>query len=682
MRLQSLLGRLLVIFAGFSSLAVGAPPSTVHIVFKTHLDLGFTDFADRVVETYCDDYFPRALAVSKELRTSGGSERLVWTSGSWLIDEYLRRATPEQRLQLEEGIKAGDLVWHAYPLTTVTELMDESLYRFGLGIARDLDRRYGRETITAKLTDVPGETRAVVPVLHELGIRFLHIGVNPASTIPKLPPLFRWSDSNGAEVLVALQPNYGSIVEMPGCPHILYFAFTGDNKGPPSAAAVRKTFSEARAKYPGAVVLASTMDAWARAVWPMRESLPTVTEEIGSTWVHSAGTDPLRYAAFRALLRLRSNWLQQGRLTAQDSRLQAFSRQLLLVAEHTGGLDEKEHLDFDHYTPDELAQVRTSQGYRDMEQSWVEARAYVDRAVAALGSGTLADEARAAVEATQPSRTEAAGFAPFESSAVLHTAFFDLRMDPRTGALASLQDRETRREWVDPKAPLGLFWHESFSEADYTRFLDQYLTVKQPWALKDFGKPNLGRVGAVSIHRLPRLLESRVRRDETGVSLLLRLKMEEAPPVDYGLPRELWLRIDFPVERKQVRYTVQWYGKRACRLPEAYWFSLGLADLPSSGWSIEKVGRFVSPLAVVSKGGRSLHAFDRGVFHVQGDRRSSIESLDCPVVAPGRPSLLDFNDKIPDLSGGWHFNLYNSKWGTNFPTWYDDDAQFRFVLTL
>ncbi|NOG48471.1 MAG: hypothetical protein HND48_02750 [Chloroflexi bacterium] len=50
------------------------------------------------------------------------------------------------------------------------------------------------------------------------------------------------------------------------------------------------------------------------------------------------------------------------------------------------------------------------------------------------------------------------------------------------------------------------------------------------------------------------------------------------------------------------------------------------------------------------------------------------------LVAPGRPSLLDFHNRLPDMSGGVHFNLYNNVWGTNFPMWFEDDARFRFVL--
>jgi hypothetical protein len=150
---------------------------------------------------------------------------------------------------------------------------------------------------------------------------------------------------------------------------------------------------------------------------------------------------------------------------------------------------------------------------------------------------------------------------------------------------------------------------------------------------------------------------------------------------DYGLP-EAELRLNFPSGRKVVEYQLQWFGKKANRLPEAYWFSICPASLDAESWKIEVINRLISPQDVVSYGGRNLQAFNRGVFYSKNDEKIAIQSLDCGIVAPGSPSLLDFNDNIPDMSKGWHFNLYNNKWGTNFPTWYDDDAMFRFEISF
>ena len=75
--------------------------------------------------------------------------------------------------------------------------MDRTLAEFALSIARRLDERFGKKTIAAKLTDVPGHTIGLVPVLARAGVEYLHIGVNGASYVPEVPPVFRWLAETG-----------------------------------------------------------------------------------------------------------------------------------------------------------------------------------------------------------------------------------------------------------------------------------------------------------------------------------------------------------------------------------------------------------------------------------------------------------------------------------------------------
>ncbi|MNO03120.1 hypothetical protein D3C81_2237310 [compost metagenome] len=61
---------------------------------------------------------------------------------------------------------------------------------------------------------------------------------------------------------------------------------------------------------------------------------------------------------------------------------------------------------------------------------------------------------------------------------------------------------------------------------------------------------------------------------------------------------------------------------------------------------------------------------------------ASLETLDATLAAPGAGRLLQFDNTFAPLDPGWHFNLHNNIWGTNFPMWYGEDAKFRFRLTL
>ena len=139
---------------------------TVLVVNKTHLDVGFTATAAQVRARYLEEYFPRAMSVAEQLRSRGGPERFRWTTGSWILTEALDAAAdPSQRAVLERAIEHGDLVWHALPFTLHTEYCDRSLLEHGMTLSAELDRRFGRHTRAAKVTDVPGHTRGLVSVL-------------------------------------------------------------------------------------------------------------------------------------------------------------------------------------------------------------------------------------------------------------------------------------------------------------------------------------------------------------------------------------------------------------------------------------------------------------------------------------------------------------------------------------
>jgi hypothetical protein len=96
---------------------------------------------------------------------------------------------------------------------------------------------------------------------------------------------------------------------------------------------------------------------------------------------------------------------------------------------------------------------------------------------------------------------------------------------------------------------------------------------------------------------------------------------------------------------------------------------------------VDKLGQRISPLDVVRRGGRSLHAVGEGVHYDGPDGRLVIRMPDAPLVAPGEPNLLDADPPVPDLAGGWHVLLHDNCWGTNFPMWNEGPARFRFTIS-
>lgn len=94
------------------------------------------------------------------------------------------------------------------------------------------------------MTDVPGHTRSLIPILAKNGIRFLHIGVNPASTAPDIPALFKWCAPDGSNIIVMYQQEYGDQFVLPGTDVMVDIRFTNDNLGPHSYQQVNDIYKE------------------------------------------------------------------------------------------------------------------------------------------------------------------------------------------------------------------------------------------------------------------------------------------------------------------------------------------------------------------------------------------------------------------------------------------------------
>src|ERR1039458_2189410 len=77
---------------GLSLFNIAAPDALrvkrVLTVFKCHFDAGFIDTQAAVVKRYFEDYFPKAITTAATL-SHEGSPKYVWTTGSWLLYEYL-----------------------------------------------------------------------------------------------------------------------------------------------------------------------------------------------------------------------------------------------------------------------------------------------------------------------------------------------------------------------------------------------------------------------------------------------------------------------------------------------------------------------------------------------------------------------------------------------------------------
>jgi hypothetical protein len=650
----------------------------VLVMFKCHLDVGFVDTQAAIIRKYFDEYYPRAIALASTMRAAG-PDRYVWTTGSWLLYSYLLQSTSEQTAQMEQAIARGDIAWHGLPFSWQTELLDRSAITGCIGFSKALDKRFGRQTTGAKMTDVPGHTRGLVGPLAASGITFLDIGVNSASTPPDVPALFVWKDTDGAELTVMYhRKEYGGVVVVPDSDLAVAIEVRDDNSGPHTLEEVHNIYSDLRTQFPGADVKAASLTEIANAIQPFRGHLPVFTQEIGDTWIYGVASDPVKLARYRELLRLRAEWVKAGTISPGDQQDLAFLQKFSLAAEHTWGTDTKTWLDFNHYTPASLAGMLGDPRYKTVTGSWVEKRQDIDDGVAAL-SPPLRGQAEVRLSALSP-KTNVDALGQLKPGQIVETKSLRLGFDSTTGAITHLEVKRTGQNLASKENPLALLTYQTLSNADYDRFLAQYITVQTDWAPKDFGKPNIQASGAVSRLWNP---SSATISHVSDRQLIIKLAFaEQSADAITAWPSAVYLTIDLPDDDGPLQLDLTWFHKRANRLPEALWFTFQPKVPEPQNWSMSKVERAVSPFDVVSGGNRHMHALTGPLTYQDTQTHLSIISLDAAVVSLGVMSPISFSNTQPDLTKGFHYSLFNNGWGTNYVQWFGENARFRFHLSF
>ncbi len=664
----------------------------VFVVSKTHLDLGFTDYAENIRRKYIDTFIPEAIDLAEKVNTDG-KKYFVWTTGSWIIKEALK--DENQKAKLTKALKEGNIVPHAMPFTTHTELLDVDSLDFGLSIVDALDKIRGRKTVAAKMTDVPGHTKGIVPLLAKHGIKLLHIGVNGASALVDVPDCFLWKNGD-SEVVVIYSGAYGGAFKSDFAEEILYFDHTLDNHGAPSPEKVLAHFEEIRKEYPGYEVTAGTMDDFADVIWEVRDRLPVFEGEMGDTWIHGAATDPYKSASLRTLINLKNKWLMDGSISRESEEYRNFTDALLCIAEHTCGMDSKTYFsDYGHYLKRDFINARKKdkvifrhlfsdlpqsilplislydgrrkRGYYSViEKSWKEQRAYVSKALSALSSehkaeaekeiATLLPENPVIFEANGKSSIEADGWA--------------LKINENGGiGFLSYKGKEIIRE-----NSKSLITYRSFCNRDYDYWLTHYsrdLKETAVWALGDFARPNLKNLeGKYPEGRFDYRIE-KICADDRCITV--NLVCDTKLCTELGAPRLIQVRYTLADDGADI--DVSWFGKDANRLTEAVFLNL----FPNSDTVVlNKLGCTVKPDEVALNGGRNLHAVQSIAFS-----GFEIENIHSPLVSFGGGKILEFDNKLESVrKDGVSFVLCNNVWGTNFPLWYEDNARFHFRIKV
>lgn len=730
-----------IISIALLSLAMSASPASakpgkvtdVWVVIKSHFDLGFTDQAENVFERYRVEMMEKSLAIMDQNRLLAENKRFIWTVPGWPLAEQILgpKQDPKRKIRIEQAIREGAIAVHALSSTTHTESLDlENLVR-SFSYSNRISRDYGLPLpIAAKMTDVPSHSWVMPTLLAHAGVKFLHIGCNPASQYPRLPHLFWWQGADGSRVLCGYTHNYGSGLTPPTdwpTKNFLAMIMAGDNHGPPGPEEVENMRKQFESTMPGVNIHFGTLDDFTKAVLSENPDLPIVRGDMPDTWIHGLLANP---AATRSA---RNTQPLEPALDALDTQLRLWKlvppplaarlakayEQSLLYGEHTWGMNaefgprseygddwkkwlaemEKEAIPADgDYTKIPLGSKRKwMQSYQDHRDYALTAEkivnAELDTRIAMLAKNVKTKPGSVLVYNPLPWKRSAivsidgkqhfakdvpaSGYLTIEDRVVksnqsdstkLETPFFKATFDLERGGISSLIEKSTGRELADKSSPyaLGQFLHERFS----THEVNDRFIKKYALMQEGWALRDFGKPGMPGADQIPYLTTTpgnwKIRIQKSTIAD--HVTLTSADPK--GLAVGLQLNFTFPKHAAWMEVEWQISEKTANKHAEGGWLCFPFA-VNEPRFTVGRLGAPINPAEDIIPGSnRHLMAVASGVAITDSDTSGvALCPIDSPLVSLDKPGLWWWTlDFIPKRPTVF-VNLYNNMWNTNFPLW-------------
>ena len=614
--------------------------------FKTHFDYGYTDTAERVLEHYCTDVLQKAVEVCEHSQKFGDKLEYKWTLPAFLLVKMYERSSETIRVRLEKLVQRGQIVCHALPFTMHTPLLNEQMLRHMFIYTEEYCRIFGRPfPIAAKMTDVPGHCSAIIEPLVSHGVKFLHLGKNPACPSPDVPALFWWEDLKGNRILTFYSKGYGTEILPPKdwrFPVWLAMLHTGDNVGCQNI----EFISECRNKIPqDTVFVTGTLDDFAEEILRCDLSeLPVIRGELGDTWIHGAGTYPRAMSVYRRSLRRFHLTEKAAKQSGKDigAYSEAFYKQALVFAEHTFGVNVLRFLGKARcYDKASLSLERAENpNYRLAEKSWREQEGYADELWA------ICERAENAVG----------------KSTVRKGKFLDFEVRAKGSSLVVIVSGEEKYSLT--------YEYIVFGQSDLHGYMKEYLERFWEWSLSDYGRYCYPSV------RRKRYLSKITNIEKTPTGFSVDFTQRDESFQEFGNFRIIRVLLSLTDAGLHIRFDGK--GKEATAMVEAGNLILSL-HRRGEKFLVRQGDQDIDVRKDIVRGANhNLWAVNE--YAAIDD--TVLYTYDAPLVSFGKNGICKYwKNTVRSDAAVFAVNLFNNHWGTNFPQWLEGDFSYEFLLT-
>ncbi|NLR94132.1 glycoside hydrolase family 38 N-terminal domain-containing protein [Flammeovirga agarivorans] len=182
-------------------------PYDVYLLHHSHVDIGYTHTQDEVEKMQWQN-LDDAVMMSEKTADYPEDSKFKWSvEVMWAVESYLKNTTPEKKEAFLKAVKNGSIELDGLYGNMLTGLSNPQELVESTFDALQVSDEVGVPLESAMITDVPGYTWGLVPVLAHSGVKYLSAGTNvfhriggTISTWGDRP--FYWSSLSGEEKIM------------------------------------------------------------------------------------------------------------------------------------------------------------------------------------------------------------------------------------------------------------------------------------------------------------------------------------------------------------------------------------------------------------------------------------------------------------------------------------------------
>ena len=180
------------------------PPLTIYVVPHSHTDIGYTHLQPEVEQRQVENLV-KGMALADKTAGYPEGARFVWNvEVLWAADLFLQRMEAPRRAAFEKAVTSGQVGLNGLYLNILSGLARPEELVQSTRFATQLAARLGVRIDTAMISDIPGHTWGLVPVLAQAGIRYFSTSPNffdriGTTQVASADQPFWWEGPSGRE---------------------------------------------------------------------------------------------------------------------------------------------------------------------------------------------------------------------------------------------------------------------------------------------------------------------------------------------------------------------------------------------------------------------------------------------------------------------------------------------------